>query len=523
MGNQLAALTRAAACIALCAGGLLAQSNLDETVQRTLREFDVPGIAVGVIQDGKVIVAKGYGVRKLGDPAAVTPRTLFGIASNTKAFTSAALAILVDEKKISWDQRVVDIVPSFQMSDPYVTREMRVRDLLVHRSGLGLGAGDLMLFPESDLSAADLLRRLRYVPLATSFRSKYAYDNILYVAAGAVIEQASGKSWGAFLKERIFEPLGMRRTYAHVTDVSAGEDLAFPHAPDNGKLKVVAHTRLDPAAPAGAIQSSVEDMLKWVAAQLAEGQYAGGRLFSAEQSREMWTPHIFVPISAAAPPELAALKPNFQTYALGWGVSDYRGRKVVSHTGGLNGMVTRVTMIPDLKLGVVVFTNQENGAAFQAVTMTILDHYLGAPATDWVTAYSTVRKRQLSDARAGVAKAAAARAADSRTSLALAKYAGRYRDPWYGDVVVEERNGGLWMRFSHSPQLAGPMEHFQYDTFIVRWADRTLDADAYVTFSLSADGSIERVKMKAISPTTDFSYDFHDLALTPAPKDAPAY
>lgn len=502
---------------------LWAQANLDDVVARTLKEFDVPGIAVGVIQDGKVMVAKGYGVRRLGDPAPVTSKTLFGIASNTKAFTSTALAMLVDEKKIDWDQRVVDVLPWFQMSDPYVSREMRIRDLLVHRSGLALGAGDLMIWPESSLSAKDIMRRLRYVPLATSFRSKYAYDNVLYIVAGAVIEQASGKPWAEFIRERIFQPLGMKRTRTSIVDVPAGEDLAWPHAPAHGKLQAIEHSKLDPAAPAGAIQSCVDDLFPWVNMQLHEGEYAGGRLFTARQSREMWTPHIWVPINPNPQKELAALKPNFNAYALGWMTYDYRGQRIVYHTGGLNGMVTRVTLVPEKKLGIIVLTNQQEGGAFNAVTMTILDQYLGAPANDWVAAYGAVRKRQVAEANAGVSKASGQRDAASKPSLPLAKYAGRYRDPWYGDVFIDEKDGKLWMRFTHSPALTGVMEHFQYDTFIAHWNDRTLDADAYVAFSLNSDGSISSVKMKAISPLTDFSYDFHDLALAPAPKDAPAH
>lgn len=499
------------------------QPNLDDIVARTMKEFDVPGMAVGVIEDGHVMLAKGYGVRKLGQPAPVSDKTLFGIASNTKAFTAAALAMLVDEKKLEWDQRVVDVLPWFQMSDPYVSREMRIRDLLVHRSGLALGAGDLMFFPNSNLSAREILDRLRRVPLSTSFRSQYAYDNILYIVAGAVIEQTSVTPWNQFIRERILQPLGMTHTRTSINDVPPGEDLASPHAPAGGKLQVIEPMRLDQAAPAGAIQSSVEDMLKWVNVQLHEGEYPGGRLFSAAQSREMWTPHIFIPISATFPKELAPAKPNFQAYALGWVVSDYRGQRTVSHTGGLSGMVTRVTLIPDKKLGIVVFTNQEQGSAFQAVTMTLLDQYLGLPPADWVGAYVAVRRKQVGDAKTAVARATAQRNAESRPSLPVQKYAGRYRDPWYGDVLVEEKEGKLWMRFTHSAGLTGPLEHFQYDTFVAKWTDRSLDADAYVTFSLNPDGSIERVRMKAVSPLTDFSFDFHHLALTPAPKDAPPH
>lgn len=507
---------------ALAACQCAAQPNLDEVVQAAMKEFEVPGIAVGVIQDGKVVHLKGYGVRKLGERVPVTEKTLFGIASNTKAFTAAALAMLVDEQKLDWDQRVVDILPSFQMSDPYVTREMRIRDLLVHRSGLALGAGDLMYFPEGDYSPAEVLRRLRHVPLSTSLRSSYAYDNILYLVAGAVIEQASGTPWERFIRERIFHTLGMARSRTSLDDVAAGEDVAAPHADVDGVLRAIRPDRVSACAPAGAIQSSVEEMLAWVRMQLSAGETANGRLFSEKQSREMWTPHIFMPI-ARQQKELAALQPNFQAYALGWVTYDYRGQRIVYHTGGLSGMVTRVTLVPEKKLGIVVFTNQQTGAAFQAVTMTVLDHYLGAPPTDWVAAYGAVRKRQLREAKEEVAKAAAARDTASKPSLRLGKYAGRYRDPWYGDVYVEEQDGKLRMRFSHTPALQGELEHFQYDTFIARWQDRALDADAYVTFALQADGTVDAIRMKAVSPLTDFSYDFHDLALRPAPKGSAPY
>lgn len=488
-----------------------------------MKEFSVPGIAVGVIHDGKIIVSKGYGVRKLGSPDPVNDQTLFGIASNTKAFTAASLAILVDEKKLTWDDRVIDVLPGFAMSDPYVTREMRIRDLLPHRSGLALGAGDLMLFPNGELTDRDILRRLRYVPLSTSFRSRYAYDNVLYSVAGAVIEQVSGRTWSQFIRERILTPLGMSRTRTISTEVPQGENIAAPHAFADGVLRPVEPSTFIAGAPAGAILSCVQDLFKWVNTQLNEGAHDGGRLFSAAQSREMWTPHVFIPLPGRTPPELAATRPNFQAYALGWMTYDYRGERIVYHTGGLNGMVTRVTLAPSKKLGIIVLTNQQEGGAFQSITMTVLDHYLGAPANDWVTAYKTVRTRQETEARQSVAKAADTRDVQSKPSLPLAKYAGRFRDPWYGDVYVEEKNGKLWMRFSHTPQLAGVMEHFQYDTFIARWTDRSQDADAYVTYSLNPDGSVAHIKMKAVSATTDFSYDFHDLDLRPAPKDAPAW
>lgn len=490
--------------------------DFDAYVARTLQEFEVPGVAVAVVKDGRVLLSKGYGVRKLGDPTPVDERTLFGIASNSKAFTAAALAMLVDEGKLNWDDPVTKHLPAFQMYDPYVTREMTVRDLLVHRSGLGLGAGDLLYFPHSTYTSAEILQRLRYIKPARSFRSGYAYDNILYLAAGEVIRAASGKSWAEFVRTRIFAPLGMSASNTSVNDFRPGDNIAMPHAPAEGKLRIVALTDLDNNAPAGAINSNVAEMARWVILQLEGGALPGGttRLFSARQSREMWSPQTIIPISDPAKP-LAALKPNFSAYGLGWNLADYRGRKIVSHTGGLSGMVSKVTLVPEEKLGLIILTNQEAGGAFQAINYRLLDSFLGAPQTDWIAAYSQVLKNARANAAEVEKRFQTARNANSKPSLPLPKYAATYRDPWYGDVTITWENEKLVMRFSHSPALAGPLEHYQYDTFIARWQDRALGADAFVTFALKPDGTIDQVKMQPVSPLTDFSYDFQDLLLTP--------
>ncbi len=503
-----------------------AQSNLDSlvdaTVERARKEFNVPGIAVAVVKDGKVVFAKGYGARKSGDAAPVTTRTVFGIASNSKAFTSAALAMLVDDGKLTWDDRVIDKLPEFALSDAYVTREMRIRDLPCHRSGLALGAGDLMFFPRSDLSAAQILYRLRFVPLDTSFRSAYAYDNVLYNVAGAVIQRVSGLTWQQFIRERFYTPLGMSGSYASINDVPSGADVASPHSFTGDKLTVlpVESLGLDNVAPAGALVSSVDDLTKWVITLLNKGQTADGkRLLSERQVRELWTPHIILP-NVPRPPQLAEANTNFAAYALGEGISEYRGRLQVSHTGGLAGMVTQVTMIPDQRLGVIVLTNQETGAAMSSTVNTVLDHFLDAPAKDWVAAFADVTKMRKAAARNAVSAAASSRNVQSKPSLPLASYAGRYRDPWYGDVLIESRDGKLGIRFTHSTALTGALEHWQFDTFVARWNDRTLDADAYVTFTLDSDGKIAQARMKAVSPSTDFSFDFHHLDLKPVTSSA---
>ena len=500
--------------------------DLGAYVARALKEFDVPGIGLAIVKDGKVILAKGYGVRRVGDSAPVDEQTLFGIASNSKAFTSAALAMLVDEGKLKWDDPVTQYLPDFQMYDPYVTREMTVRDLLVHRSGLGLGAGDLLYFPRSTYTSDEILRRLRYIKPATSFRSRYAYDNILYLAAGKAIQNVTGKTWAEFIKERIFTPLEMTASNTSVKEFRADSNVAVPHARVNGHLQTVAFSDLDNNAPAGAINSCVADMAKWVIVQLdngliragstdaAAGQQQQRRLFSAKQSREMWSPQTIIPINDP-PPQLAALRPNFSAYGLGWFLSDYRGHKIVSHTGGLSGMVSKVTLVPDQKLGIIVLTNQEAGGAFQAISYRILDSFLGAPMTDWITAYRTVAQTAEANAMEVERKYQTLRNKDSKPSLPLAKYAGRYRDAWYGEITITIEDNKPVMRFSQTPSLTGDLEHYQYDTFISRWRDRALGADAFVTFALKPDGAVDQIKMQPVSPLTDFSYDFQDLLLVP--------
>ena len=493
-----------------------APPDIDAWVQRAMRTFEVPGLALAIVKNDTVVVANGYGVRRLGEPAPVDARTLFGIASNTKAFTATALGLLVEEKKIEWDAPVVRYLPAFAMWDPYVTRELTVRDLLVHRSGLGLGAGDLLWWPSSTYDRPQIAARLRYVRPATSFRSAYAYDNVLYLVAGELIAAVSGQSWEDFVSSRILAKVGMTGTNVRHSAAAAGGNVAATHAAIDGRVRPIAPFDSDNTNPAGGINTSAEDIAKWLRVQLSGGRLAdGSRLFSADTARQLTTLVTPMPL-ADPPPELPPLKTNFRGYALGFEVRDYRGHKIVLHSGGLPGYVSRVAMIPDVNVGVAVLTNQESGEAYDSIAYHVLDHYLGAPAFDWIDGYAKVRVRNAARVAEAERKGAAARDAAARPSLPLERYAGTYRDAWYGDVVIFLESGKLSMKFSHTPALAGELEPFQHDTFIVRWRDRELRADAYVTFALNPDGSIDQAKMHAVSPATDFSFDFQDLLLRPA-------
>jgi CubicO group peptidase (beta-lactamase class C family) len=404
------------------------------------------------------------------------------------------------------------------MWDPYVTREITVRDLLVHRSGLGLGAGDLLWWPESTYDRAEIMRRLRFIKPATSFRSAYAYDNVLYLVAGQVIEALSGRTWEDFVATRILQKAGMAGSNVRHSAAAAGGNVATPHAGVEGKVRPVRPFESDNTNPAGGINSNAEDMARWLTTLLSKGQLAdGSRLFSEKTFAELMT--IVTPQRVPTmPPELAAQQRNFQGYALGMSVNDYRGHRVLSHTGGLPGYFSRVTMIPDANLGIAVLTNQESAPAFEAITFEIVDRYLGAPRTDWLDAYRKLAARLAAELAKAEAQTTGARDPSSRPSRPLTAYAGTYRDAWYGDVDITASGDRLSIRFSKTPALHGRLEHWQQDTFVARWEDRELRADAFVTFALDPNGQVAQARMRAVSPATDFSFDFQDLLLEPVRK-----
>ncbi|MFT4198597.1 MAG: serine hydrolase [Pseudoxanthomonas sp.] len=494
--------------------------DFDHYVDQVREQFDVPGIAVAIVKDGQVVLARGYGVKEIGKPERVGPDTLFAIASNTKAFTAASLQILADEGKLDMDDRVVERLPGFRMADPYITHEMRIRDLLAHRSGLSLGAGDLLYWPTTDYSNAEVVQHLAQVPIKGEFRAQYAYDNILFGVAQQVIERVSGLSYEQFLRQRLFGPLGMSRTRFNSDRLQPGDDVASGHSKqDFSKLVVAPRMTWSNVAGAGGIYSSVDDLARWVRVQLDGGVISGSgddakRLFSERAQREMWSMLTPIPVPKPAVPELAAATPNFMGYGEGWFLGDFQGRKLVWHTGGWPGMVSRITLVPQEKLGVIVLTNQEVGAAFNAVTLQVLEAYLAPQQrTDWLVAYAAAVAKSQGEADAAWQKHLTQRDAGAKPSLPASSYAGTYRDPWYGDVLITQEGDQLVMRFSHTAELVGTLEHWQHDSFIVHWRQRWLNADAFVNFALDVDGRVTGASMQAVSPLTDFSFDFQDLQL----------
>lgn len=495
----------------------ITSAKIDALVERTMKTFNVPGIAVAVIKDDQIVHSKGYGIRSIQNQLPMDTNTLVCIASNSKAFTAAALAILVDEKKLNWNDKVTQYIPEFRLYNPYVTEEFTVLDLMTHRSGLGLGAGDLMFTPDgSDFTVKDAIHNLRYLKPVSSFRSKYDYDNTLYTVAAEVIKRVSGLSWEDFIEKKIMHPLGMQDSAASQYRVASRKNRADPHVVLNGVWQIAPFKPNELINGAGGIYSNIEDMSKWVRMQLKHGVYgesADKHLFSEEVQHMMWSPQTIMETGMTA----GAYKTHFSAYGIGWFLSDVKGYKQVAHTGGMLGMVTQVTLIPELKLGIVVLTNQESRSAYHAITNTIKDSYLGMPVVDRVTEYSerdaaekAASDKILKDVMSAVDLQ---QKKNAKQKIDLNNFTGTYQDDWFGQVVISTKNDQLLFSSKRSPGLTGEMGFYKGTTFVVRWSDRTLDADAFVNFVLGTDGKPTRILMKAISPATDSSFDFHDLDL----------
>lgn len=501
---------------------------LSTDVERVMKQFDVPGIAIAIVKDGQVLAAQGFGVRKLGAPDKVDAKTLFEVASNSKAFTAAALAMLVDEGKLAWDDPVTKHLPDFQMYDAYVTHEMTVRDLLTHRSGLGLGAGDLLWWPTTSFSTDEIIHKLRYIPPATSFRSSYAYDNLLYIVAGKIIAAKSGKTWGEAIRERILTPVGMTTTTTSLAENAGNPNVANAHSKINDRIAAVKAMPVPNAVGAVGINTNAEDIARWMNVLLAQGKLPAAanaaadgkeaRLFSAKQARELWTAQ--TPMRTGEPnAKLAGTRANFAAYGLGFQLRDYHGRLLALHSGALQGFYSKVVLVPEEKLGIAILTNAESGGSLNALQWQLLGRLVDKDdKTDWIGAVAAVEDEMHAKEKARLAKTSAARAAKSQPSLARIAYDGDYQDPWYGIASIKHVGGKQILSLSRTPDLTGELEHYQHDTFIVRWKERNFNADAYVTFALNPDGSIERMKMQPISTETDFSYDFQDLNFTPVKK-----
>ena len=516
LAGVLAATLSAQPCLAAPPPGF------EQRVEELRTRFEVPGVTIAIVENGQPTLARGWGVREIGTAKPVNADTIFATGSTGKAFTAAALAVLVDQGRIKWDDRVIDHMPYFRMYDPWVTREMTIRDLLVHRSGLGLGAGDLLFVPNSDRSRKEITLALQHIKPATSFRSAYAYDNILYITAGQLIQEVSGMSWEEFMRRHVFAPLGMNYSTVSQTELAASPNRAEPHARIDGpirglgkQVKLGAEADLAPAAaPAGGLAISANDMTKWLQAQLGKGKIAGTdkTFVSAKNVEEMWSPVTLTP-KDRFPAEFKAVEPTSQAYALGWTVQDYRGTQLIWHRGAVFGSLAAVALVPDKNIGIYVAVNSEEGEMIRGLVYELLDHYLGQPRANWPEKLREFRLARANEAAKFLA-APAAQPAKTGPSLPLSRYAGDYVDPWYGKISVKQSSGRLTIDFPRSKGMNGTLQHWQYDTFKTNFVDKQIEP-AFVTFGIGAEGQVERVTMKAVSPIADFSYDYQDLNFVP--------
>ncbi|RRQ46841.1 serine hydrolase [Chryseobacterium sp. SC28] len=489
----------------------LDEKKLDELIQNSLSTFDVPGISVGIVKDGKLIYAKGFGVRSLKNKQPMDENTLVGIASNSKGFTCTALAILADEGKLKWDDKVSKYIPEFQMADPYVSQNVTIRDLVTHRAGLGLGQGDLMFFPEGgSLTVSDIVHNVRYLKPENPFRTTLDYNNILFIVAGEVIHRVSGLQWADFVEQRILKPVGMTSSFgSYKNAISANsQNIIDAHAPVDGKAVAVSHDWNETANAAGGILSNIKDMTTW-AAFLMNGFVTkdGKRLVSEKNAHELWSLQIPDKVGANSPYDT-----HFYGYGLGWFLSDVKGHLQVQHSGGLIGTVTHFTLIPDLKLGIVVLTNQQAGAVLSTITNTVKDSYLGINDRNWLKINGDkARKNEALFAKQK--KEVFAKTSKFESDLKDEQFIGWYKDNWFGIVEITKAGKSYRLSCKSSPKLKGELLPYSANAFVVKWDDRSYDADAFFILNFDENGKAVSAKMKPISDVTDFSFDFEDLDL----------
>jgi CubicO group peptidase (beta-lactamase class C family) len=477
------------------AGWIHAQAAADplegigEYTAKAMQDWRVPGVAIAVVKDDKIVFAKGFGVREMGGTDKVDENTLFAIASNSKAFTCALLGMLEDEGKLDWNDKVCEILPWFHLNEDYATRDLRVIDLVVHRSGLPTFGGD-HLWIGSKKKTREILERIRYQKLSAPFRSTFQYQNIMYTAAGEVIRAKSGKSWSEFVKARILDPLGMKRTRTSVKDLGGMDNVATPHEIRGGELVKMEYDNVDGVPAAAALNSSVVDVAQWLRMNLAYGKFGGKQLISAAVIDHMVQAHNTMPASRGY---ARFFGQHFRAYGLGWFLNDYKGRKIISHGGGLTGMISKTTWVPEERLGIVILTNMAENSISTAVTNRILDRYFGEKDRDWNRDFLGFRDRGAQRRAQAERRLVASRVENTKPSLPLARYVGTYHNPLPGDATVTMKDGKLY--FFYNRRHRGYLTHWHYDTFRIVWINNIMDMSekAFVRFAMTENGKVYKL------------------------------
>ena len=464
-------------------------AGLDGYITQAMKDWNVPGLSIAVVKGDSVVYLKGFGVKEIGKPDPITPNTLFAIGSNTKSFTAAAIGMLVDDGKMRWDDKVTRHLPGFQLYDPYVTRELTIRDVLSHRAGLGR-RGDF-LWIAARYPRGEVLRRIRFLEPNAGFRTELGYQNAMFIAAGEASASAAGTTWDELVSNRILRPLGMTRSNTSVTDLARDADVAHPHSVRDSILKPVPWRNIDNVAPAGSINSSVAEMTRYLRFIAGGGTFEGKLLLKPTTLGVITTPHTIVPF----PPDTLFPTTHFRAYGLGWGLSDYRGRKVLAHSGGIDGMLSWMQVVPEERLGIMILTNSDNHGMGSAILYRLLDGYLGDGSRDWNAILLAQFRRGQAAQQARDAARVAARVRNTVPSRPLAAYKGVYADSMYGDLRI--RVDGDRLIADLGPHGAGgSLEHWQYDSFELVWRDAALGRSP-LTFTLDRDGRPALVRIES--------------------------
>jgi CubicO group peptidase (beta-lactamase class C family) len=474
--------------------------KLDSYFEKAAKDWGIPGISVGIVKDGKIVFSKGYGVLEVGKPKKPDGNTLYAIASNSKAFTSSMIAMLVQEGKLKWDDKVQKYLPWFELYDPNVSREITIKDLLCHNSGLGTFSGDVIWY-KSDLNSEEIIKRIKYLPNQFNFRDGFGYSNVMYITAGEVIKTVTGKTWGQNLQERLLTPLNMDRTIFSLSKLTEKGNFATPHAFEKEKNIPIPYVDWEEIGALGGIISSVNDIGKWMIFNMNHGITATDTLLTSPSVNMLWKIQNPFLVDQTKPNES---KTHFRGYGLGWSLADFHGRLRVNHTGGYDGMISAVTMIPDEKLGVVVLSNGMNPPT-TAITNYVLNTYLGLEEKDWsAQMLEQNKKRQSEDKR--ISDRVEKQVKGTHPSLPLEKYAEKYNSLIYGKIDVKLENGKLRLYFEHTPDLSATLEHWHYDVWKINW-DKTQAWFSFGTLKFNMTNNLEITGMDFDVPNDDIFFE----------------
>lgn len=476
-------------------------NTLDTYFLEALSKWEVPGMAVAIIRNDTIELLKGYGVREIGNPGKVDENTLFAVASNTKSFTATAISMLIDEGKLKLDDKVVDYLPWFRLYDPYVTLNMTIRDLLCHRSGLETFSGDLIWYGSS-YSRDEIIQRASFLKPNYGFRANYGYSNIMYLTAGQIIAKVSGMSWDEFISSRILTPLGMNHTNTSITKLDMKGNTAMPHNDVDDNVIAIQYLNWDNIGPAGSINSSAADMIKWIEFQLKKGKLNDQVLVSEKSLREQWSPQTIQKVSAFS--EKLWPSTHFKTYGLGWGMMDYHGKKVISHSGGYDGMISFSAFVPEANLGFVILTNK-NSSLYYPLSYKILDTYLSNDTIDWSSKFFDLIEKNKEAELIQKKEDEQLRISGTSPTLSLDKYVGSYISLIYGEAKVELVNDKLYLKFLPTPIFHSPLEHWQYNTFTIKFPDVPALPEGKVSFILGPDSDVEKMLIDVPNPDFDFT------------------